>query len=996
MGKRLLFFLSLSLAVLISCENPFVRPESGLETQIQIELDGMPSVYNGAGRLIAYQTAYVVVEIYDGNNPTPMIKRTLNLVEENNRLFARGTIPPLPPKPQYLLVAKAFENNGTLWTEGSTNFKLASGGRQTISLKLSPTSSVIVNYPGALNTLQAIVLPARRTQIYKLTVPAPAYYTVDAFDFSTWNKPVLEASFNGTSYKEYTAFGAAHSIVGGMASPGQELIIALGNPSYFPVTYHVMVRQDGPSPPDGQVLTLNLNYTGSDLVVNDKVAVTIQFYPVPLVLGWSQTDPPPLFTKVVGQTGSVTVTELASFGRHQWAFRFVHDVNASGWLYGNAYSTNDILTWHRSDRADPFHMNSWTYVNSLAPDLLGTYPNKVDFDQPNAVVGLGQTVSVAWKENATKPGIAQDLYEPNNTFATATIVTYSGVPNHDGYLISSANFHLKSDVDWYQFAPLPYNDQYELRYFLSYPDGGPVRLELYKAPNLTTPVSILETSQPYENTNDVVFTGTAGETYYLKVLPAFDNLGTYKVELRLADENEEAGEVPYSRNIDLEHGWQTFRVSFSADDWFYFVNPYPAPIEFLAETDWPSSIYSRGNASNFPVNVDWPFLSAPTNKGNGPLLNGHPSMWGKLNSNSTQSIKLGTPVIPGRLVNLRVRAWRDVDEDNENAGTAKWFLTNGTNFYRSIHDPSDIDWYHVILTLKRTYRIRMQPSAINPSSSLPVKFEVTDTAGNPLFPPVVVLPDSSGMAFYEHTSNGAFKIRTEPANPSQTGVYTIRIDHRPDPNDRIAQWHFNGNLSPDIGPTLSGSGYQFVTGSQGLASTAIAFNPASDGKLVAASTPLPSAINTHLVFNLWIFIEPQSGTNFSRGWILAQEDASNNLRVGVEVYQIDPINVVVRIHLGAEYYEFSQNTNTWKHLAFSLDGYGAGSKVSFFEDQYGLGNEQYLTGDTLSSAPYTLRLGGRAAPGTTLNGVRIDNLKIYHMNSSWLINDYFGILEEPR
>jgi hypothetical protein len=230
---------------------------------------------------------------------------------------------------------------------------------------------------------------------------------------------------------------------------------------------------------------------------------------------------------------------------------------------------------------------------------------------------------------------------------------------------------------------------------------------------------------------------------------------------------------------------------------------------------------------------------------------------------------------------------------------------------------------------KRTYRIRMQPSAIKPSSSLPVKFVVTDTAGNPLTPPVV--PDSSGMAFYEHTSNTPFKIRTEPANPSQTGVYTIRINQRPDPNDRIAQWHFNGNLSPDIGPTLSGSGYQFVTGSQGLASTAIAFNPASDGKLVAANTPLPSVINTHLVFNLWIFIEPQSGTNFSRGWILAQEDGSNNLRVGVEVYQIDPTNVVVRIYLGTEYFEFSPSINTWRHLAFSLDGYGAGSKVIFWK-----------------------------------------------------------------
>jgi hypothetical protein len=52
------------------------------------------------------------------------------------------------------------------------------------------------------------------------------------------------------------------------------------------------------------------------------------------------------------------------------------------------------------------------------------------------------------------------------------------------------------------------------------------------------------------------------------------------------------------------------------------------------------------------------------------------------------------------------------------------------------------------------------------------------------------------------------------------------------------------------------------------------------------------------------------------------------------------------------------------------------------DDEY-LGDGQYLTGDTLSSAPYTLRLGGRAAPGTTLNGVQIDNLKIYHMNSSW-------------
>ena len=991
MGRRLLFFLSLSLAVLISCENPFVRPESGLETQIQIELDGMPSVYNGAGRLIAYQTAYVVVEIYDGNNPSPMVKRTLNLVEENNRLFARGTIPPLPPKPQYLLVAKAFENSGTLWTEGSTNFKLASGGRQTISLKLSPTSSVIVNYPGALNTLQAIVLPARRTQIYKLTVPATAYYTVDAFGFSTWIKPVLEASFNGTSYKEYTAFGATHSIVGGMASPGQELIIALGNPSYYPVTYHVMVRQDGPSPPDGQVLTVNLNYTGSDLVVNDKVAVTIQFYPVPLVLGWSQTNPAPILTKVVGQTGSVTVTELASFGRHQWAFRFVHDVNASGWLHGNAYSMNDILTWHRSDRADDVHMVSWTDVNSVAPNSLGTYPNQVVFDQPNAVVGLGQTVSVAWKENATKPGIAPDPYEYNNTPAWATNVPYTPGPNHAGYLIPSANFHFKSDVDWYQFAPLPYNDQYVLRYSLSYPNGGPVRLELYKAPNLTTPVSILETSQPDETSKSVVFTGTANETYYLKVLPAFDNLGTYEVELRLADENEEAGEVPYSRYIDLEDGWQTFRVSSSADDQFYFVNPYPAPMEFLAETDWPSSTYSRGNASNFPVNVEWTNLSVP-NKGNGPLLNGHPSRWGKLNIYSFGIIQLYTPVIPGRLVNLRVRAWRDVDEPNENAGTAKLLLTSDNNFYRSIHDPSDIDWYHVTLPLKRTYRIRMQPSAIKPSSSLPVKFEVTDPAGNPLIPPVV--PDSSGMAFYEHTSNGAFKIRTIPANPSQTGVYTIRINQRPDPNDRIAQWHFNGNLSPVIGPTLSGSGYQFVTGSQGLASTAIAFNPASDGKLVAA-TPLPSVID-HLVFNLWISIEPQSGTNFSRGWILAQEDGSNNLRVGVEVYQINPTNVVVRIHLGAEYYEFSQNTNTWKHLAFSLDGYGALSKVSFFSDDAHLGDGQYLTGDNLSSAPYTLRLGGRAASGTTLNGVRIDNLKIYHMNSNWQFNDYYGILEEPR
>jgi len=994
MGRRLLFFLSLSLAVLISCENPFVRPESGLETQIQVELDGMPSVYNGAGRLIAYQTAYVVVEIYDGNNPAPMVKRTLSLVEENNRLFARGTIPALPPKPQYLLVAKAFENNGTLWTEGSTNFKLASGGRQTISLKLSPTSSVIVNYPGALNTLQAIVLPARRTQIYKLTVPATGYYTVDAFYFFTSKKPVLEASFNGTSYKEYTAFGASHSIVGGMASPGQELIIALGNPANFPVTYHVMVRQDGPSPPDGQVLTVNLNYTGSDLVVNDKVAVKIQFYPVPLVLGFSQTDPPPIFTKVVGQTGSVTVTELASFGRHKWAFRIVHDVNASGWLHGTAYSTNDILTWHRSDRADHVHMDSWTNVNSVAPDLLGTYPNQVVFDQPNAVVGLGQTVSVAWKENATKPGIAPNPHEPNNTSASATNVPYTGGPNHAGYFIPNANFHLKSDVDWYQFASLPYNDQYVLRYFLIYPNGGPVRLELYKATNLTTPVSILETSQPYETAKRVVFTGTAVETYYLKVLPAFNNLGTYMVELRLADENEEAGEVPAPRNIDLEHGWQTFRVSSFNADRFYFVNPYPAAMEFLAETDLPSLTYSRGDASNFPVNVDWTTLSGP-NKGLGPALNGHPSMWGKLNSISTQSIKLGTPVIPGRLVNLRVRAWRDDDEANENAGTAKLFLTSDTNFYRSIHDPSDIDWYHVTIPQKRTYRIRMQPSAIKPSSSLPVKFEVTDTAGSPLISPVVVLPDSSGMAFYEHTSNGPFKIRTEPANPSQTGVYTIRINQRPDPNDRIAQWHFNGNLSPVIGPTLSGSGYQFVTGSQGLASTAIAFNPASDGKLVAASTPLPLVIN-HLVFNLWIYIEPQSGTNFSRGWILAQEDASNNLRVGVEVYQIDPINVVVRIHLGAEYYQFSPHTNTWKHLAFSLNGYGAGSKVSFYEDDQNLGDKPYSTGDTLSSAPYTLRLGGRAASGTTLNGVRIDNLKIYHMNSNWLINDYYGILEEPR
>lgn len=158
------------LALLAGCESPFVRPEASPEVDFEVEIDSMPPVYAGGGRMLVYQTAWVEGELYEGDRLVRV--RRVGIREEEGRLFARGTLPALPPQPRYLLWARAVEAHGSSWCEGSTTFSLTPGQRRRIHLHLKPLTEVVQTFPWSdVGNIVEVPLPGCRSVVWRLSVP---------------------------------------------------------------------------------------------------------------------------------------------------------------------------------------------------------------------------------------------------------------------------------------------------------------------------------------------------------------------------------------------------------------------------------------------------------------------------------------------------------------------------------------------------------------------------------------------------------------------------------------------------------------------------------------------------------------------------------------------------------------------------------------------------------------------------------------------------------
>ncbi len=984
----LLGIFQVVLALLIvSCENPFLRPDPDLESEIVLEIDRMPNVYSGQGRLLVYQAAYIEVEIYDGQIATPILKRRLSITEENGKLLARGSIAALPPRSQYLLWARAYEGNGTLWVEDSTQFQLRPGQRQTITLRLSPVASVIVPYPGPMGSLVPVIIPPRRTLIYSLNVASAGYYTVDAFDAMGSSPPQLEASFNNTVFKEYTPYLTAHRVVGGMAGPGQELVVAVGNAELLPRTVHLLVRLDGSSPPDGKTLAMNLDYVGTDFVVNDKVVVALEAFPVPMIC--TNISPTAVATHVATSEGIVHLDQLAQYGRNTWVLRFVHDINASRWFWGVLETSEDLASWHRSDRLNNVYLIHWTHVSSSAP--AGPFPSLLPLDNAQAQLSLGgPLVNLSWSESAA---LSLDSQEPHNDVAgSAPTSSYMGPTFHHGYHDFSSTIHHQHDVDWVKFNPLPYSDRYTVVLLASDSTVPPLRLELFKDPDLTNPVVVLQHS-PFKAQVSSSFAGQAGDQYYARVSSPWGAVGTataYKIGFRLADEEEEPeeGSIVF---LSLLDDWRQFRVSAANMDSFYFTNPYPNGFHFVAVFDWPSSTYPRRVFSDFPFTATW----TGGNTESWIIYHAHPAVSKSFAFSETKQLSVTTPVIPGRRFRIKMQLGKDVDEPNEIHTASKILDSSNYGYYRSFHELSDQDWYRVgtAASPKRRYRVYTEPSDILPTLGVPTKFEFFNSAGTPIGGPY--LKDAQGRTFGEITHTGQLKLQVLP--DGALGAYRIRVNQRPDPSDRWAHWLFNNNLNPAYGAiTLSGSGYEYVTGQTGAANSALRFDPSQDGKLQLSSVPPPPA--TYLVFNFWIYVEYMPGSDFSRGWVYAQEDAGGDLQFGIEIYQGASGLPRLRLHNGAAFKQagFSLYYGYWNHVAVYLDGYTSLNKVGAFKDNIVIIPFNFWGADSPIMAATQAHIGGRAQAGTTLQGVVLDGFKIYNMGSLWYSIDYYGVNEDPK
>lgn len=987
--SRVAWILALSVLILLSgCESPFVRPDPGLETPIVIEFDSMPNVYSGQGRMLVYQSAYVEVKLFDGQGTTPILTRRLPVVEENGKLLARGSLPSLPPRPHYLLVAEAYEANGTLWLDGSLTFSLQPGQRKTLSLRLAPVSTAVIPYPHPLDALVSIPIPARRTVIYQVSAPTPGYYTVDVFSTTGGSTPQLECSFNGVAFQHYQPYLGTHRVAGGMAAPGMDLLVAIGNPDYVPRTLHVLVRRDGATPPDGKALTVNVNYTGGVSQIGERTPVELQFYPRPMV--FTSLALSPVHSVVASQSGPNSVTGLAAFGRNEWVINFVHDVNASLWLWNVLVTDDDFVSLHRSDRAPSTFFNNWTDVTSSPP--ASPFPGKLDFDNPNAPVVLGTTVTISWVEPTPFP---PDSAEPNDTALTATPFSYVGGPTHEGFY-TTKTIHHKNDVDWFQTSPIPSTDDWELILRAPSVTVCPLRAELYELPDLVTPVAVIQ-HVPGSPVVRHRLAASSGDQFFVRVSSLFGALCSddeYKVEFRLADEDEESDEGNWIQ-LSLTDGWRESYVHATNSDTFSFVNPYPQNMSFIALLDWPGPTYPRRFVTIYPVGLTW----FGGNDATLPLFNAHQSVTKLIPGFNSRTLTLGTPMVPGRRALLRVDVWTDQFEPNDTHMAAGSLAANNANQYASIHLSDMGDWFRYTNTLKRQLRLTIEPAPEVPTKGVPVQFQVFQNDG---VTPVsaLVTPGSGGVSsldfLYVPPPMPPFEIllHVQPAVPG-TGAYRMRLNQRPDPAEMVAQWLFNGNLDPSVGSiTFTGSGYEFTQGSQGLPDTAIHFNHVANGKL-SASGPISTSPN-RLVVAFWIRAFYLDSThNGSRGFVYAQE-SSGTPQLAIELFQVSDYQLRLRVHKDTEVVApvATFYPETWNFVVVDVQGFSTAEQC-----RMALGNIFVLTHSwttTFTGTPTSLTIGGRSGSGTTLKEAAVDALRVYSLTSPWSLLDNHGVSQDPR
>lgn len=979
--KRSLPLLAL-VTLVLACESPFVRPDPDANLLMEFEIDSTPPVYTGQGRMLVYQAATVEVSLSETVGGPVVLRRQFPVREEGGRLVSRGSIPSLPPRGTYFLTARALEANGQVWTEGVTSFRLLPGERARVRLRLSPVEEVIETYPlASVDQLFSVLLPARRTRIFRLTVPPGqgGYYTARGYlpdSVPYTDLPKLGGSAPEGSFKEYQ-----DNLIGGMVHDGQDLILAVHNPSFQPRDWRLVLRRDGAQPPESLgAPTLVLNYTGSEYGVDETAPVRLQFYPVPTVA--YNASPPPLFTKTVAQTGPIPVPELVAYGYTRWAVRVVHDLDGDPW----GPPQFDMASWHRPDRTDTTYLTQFSDVTT--EPLGGPYPVLLRFTAtPDPQITLGSTVAYPWKESLpTVPSIPVPDEPANNASSTAPMLAYGGAPDHKGFERTNDSLHTKTDTDWYQFTLPTYSDQYRLRLNVNYP----VRVEvaLYLSADTTTPLWTAQNYDAHGNWTTGQLThawpGLGGTAYHIRISNKGSGIGLYSLTVRLAEET--TGFVTPPSPFPIDHnGWTTIRVSSTSSPWFSILNPHSSQMQFVVELDDVTGPYSRNGSADFPVSI--------AGGVDGPILNGYQSKVFDLLGSMSMGVSVTSPVIPGRLVRVRVRHWTDGDEPNDTASTAPFSGSAGLWRTNTFHGPTNEDWFRLSANAAREYLV--QTESLSPGGILQevaaARIQGYNATGNTQTAPIPsgswADPDSAGKAsLWIPGETPQIHVRLTAAS-GQTGAYRWRWYQVIPENILIARWPFNGslaNVGNDSTFTLSGTGYSFVSGGEGssiVSQGAVQLDPAANGHFISGGAlPIPTSTG-QLLISFWIR-PPLSGPDGSYGWILAQEDPSEELELGIELVRLSG-QYRIRVCSGTNALTFTSagaiSAGIWNRVTVLIRDYllTPGNAVRVQVNQSAPASMSWGVGLPALGFPRTLRLGSRAAAGTTLQA-GLDDVRIYH------------------
>ncbi|GEM_PF-6993412 len=1003
-------FVVLAVAVsVLACQNPFLRPDPQTEIQLEVELDSMPNVYEPGARVLAYQTAYVEVTVYEDSS-TPFFSKTFGVTEENGRFFARGSLPGLPAGDKYWLEATTYDGSGTAWTSGSASFSVGAGSTQKVTLQLNQFTSPTTGLP--FETLNLVKITGRRTKFYAFTVPAGqgGYYTVDILTDAdwpqSWESPDVSVLKDLKPFKEYRAFWNGQRVFGGMAQAGEVINISIGNRHTFERDFYLYIRKDGDSAPDGKVFTLTLTNDSTIFSVNSYTPVQLDFFPVPFIVNRDYFWPEPAYRMSADQVTAspLVIGNLAEYGKNTWAFSLTHDLDASQWFRGYIDSSgNDLRSFYSSAR-NISDMYDWSIVSTNFPD--GTEDQIVLFDISNPTVALGSpNVDLKWTDTpGTYPSLTLAGDDPDG--APGTNLAYVNVGNnHKGWSSPEGILPQPTDVDWFSLGVIPYEGSYRLWSNASDPMRSPVLIEVFLSTNLTTPVDTLSFDQPYDFIRETIFTPTVGQTYYVKVSPLHGAVGKYQFFMQLAPEAEESNYgFPYP--LSSNTGWRIHRISNSSSDSLTLANPYPNEMRYLIQTGLPEPGYLR-NVPVFPVQVVGLGVSAEPAQD----IDGHPAYFIPMGAGSNNAIDVTTPVFPGRRYRLRVSHWEDETDFNaivahDTSGTTFDVNPNRTSRGFSIHLNPDPDWFLLNLQPNRTYIVELRHSsdvAVR-DDSVRVRARVTDDLGTTNIMPLTgyTVPNSNGLTRLEWTELAALtrKLEVLPQIAGATGGYTLWAQQRPSNLATKDRWSFNGNLS-NSGTnqtfTLTSSGVAFVPDQDGAPQGAVRFNPATNGKAVATggTTFLANgAANDELTLSLRIRVPgPGLGPDQSLGWIFSQEDTANNLHIGLEAKrESNQLTLVIRSGSGESVLVAGTTFDTWHHVTISLPTSPMAAMNASFNGI--LSTPAAIPTAYIIETNQVFHLGGRESGGTTFQG-DIDDFRVFR-GIVWDGNDEIWLQSQPH